>query len=125
MKNPTYIQLFLFFIIAILIVPPSLGDTPDLNGSKNLSSDNVTSLQGDIEYPLNGTLAAEGLDYKKDGGLYADGGGISTSISGSSVDARGTGQNPSAEVTFSDKSAVSGLIKNFMKSFHWESGVDL
>lgn len=56
-------------------------------------------------------------------GKYATVGRIGSSFSGSSISASGDNQSPSVEMSFSDKSSVSGYISNFMKSFNYISGI--
>ncbi len=111
-----------------LIVLVSYLVLADENSTVNLTNQtlvNSTSQEEGIEYPDDGLMATEGLDYGMSAQGYADAGRISTGFSGSSVEARGNNQSPSVVMSFSDKSSVSGFIKNFMKSFHYESGTDL
>ncbi|HPP76724.1 MAG TPA: hypothetical protein PLA23_00690 [Methanospirillum sp.] len=109
----------------LLISYPVLADDNSTVNLTNQTMDNSTALKNGIEYPDEGLMATEGLDYGISAQGYADAGRISTGFSGSSIEARGNNQSPSGVMSFSDKSSVSGFIKNFMKSFHYESGTDL
>ncbi|QXO95026.1 hypothetical protein KSK55_00995 [Methanospirillum purgamenti] len=109
----------------ILIGTPIYADEGNVTNITNYSANNETLLTSGIKYPSDGLEATEGLDLGVSVQGYADAGRISTGFSGSSIEARGDNQTPSVVMTFSDKSSVSGLIKNFMKSFHYESGIDL
>lgn len=55
---------------------------------------------------------------------YAEG-TVKTSFSGSIMEARGESDEPSATNQWSDKASVSGSIRNFQKSFGYESGLSL
>lgn len=117
--------LLLFISMILLLSGPVLADDGNVTNQTNLTSGNETPMVEGIEYPEDGLKAAEGLDYGISAQGYADVGRISTGFSGSSLEARGNNQSPSVVMSFSDKSSVSGFIKNFMKSFHYESGTDL
>ncbi|PWR76008.1 hypothetical protein ACKUB1_03565 [Methanospirillum stamsii] len=52
-------------------------------------------------------------------------GTVKTSFAGSIMEARGDSDEPSATNQWSDKASVSGGIKNFQKSFGYESGFSL
>ena len=52
-------------------------------------------------------------------------GTVKTSFAGSIMEARGDSDEPSATNQWSDKASVSGGIKNFQKSFGYESGFTL
>lgn len=108
-----------------LLSVPVLADDGNVTNQTNLTAGNETPMAEGIEYPEDGLKAAEGLDYGISAQGYADVGRISTGFSGSPIEARGNNQSPSVVMSFSDKSSVSGFIKNFMKSFHYESGTDL
>ncbi|MCA1917303.1 hypothetical protein [Methanospirillum hungatei] len=125
--NPGQISgcLILCLCLIYLISVPVLADDGNSSNQTNLTSGNETPMIEGIEYPEDGFRAAEGLDYGISAQGYADVGRVSTGFSGSSLEARGTNQSPSVVMSFSDKSSVSGFIKNFMKSFHYESGTDL
>jgi hypothetical protein len=118
---------YISFVIStlILIGTPIYADEGNVTNITNYSANNETLLTSGIKYPSDGLEATEGLDLGVSVQGYADAGRISTGFSGSSIEARGDNQTPSVVMTFSDKSSVSGLIKNFMKSFHYESGIDL
>lgn len=119
-------RVMVIFLSAILFFSLSVqADDENTTVLLNISENNQTSNDGGIEYPEEGLQAADGLDYGISVQGYADVGRVSTGFSGSSIEARGGNQTPSAVMTFSDKSSVSGFIKNFMKSFHWESGIDM
>ena len=117
--------LILFISMIFLLSVPVLADDGNVTNQTNLTAGNETPMGEGIEYPEDGLKAAEGLDYGISAQGYADVGRISTGFSGSSIEARGNNQSPSVVMSFSDKSSVSGFIKNFMKSFHYESGTDL
>lgn len=117
--------LILFISMIFLLSVPVLADDGNVTNQTNLTAGNETPMAEGIEYPEDGLKAAEGLDYGISAQGYADVGRISTGFSGSSIEARGNNQSPSVVMSFSDKSSVSGFIKNFMKSFHYESGTDL
>ena len=117
--------LILFISMIFLLSVPVLADDGNVTNQTNLTTENETTMAEGIEYPEDGLKAAEGLDYGISAQGYADVGRISTGFSGSSIEARGDNQSPSVVMSFSDKSSVSGFIKNFMKSFHYESGTDL
>jgi hypothetical protein len=85
---------------------------------------NITSADGETGNPGDVSASIDGAGYDISG-LYADAGRLSTDFSGSSIEASGNNQSPSVVMSFSDRSSVSGFIKNFMKSFHYESGTDL
>ena len=85
---------------------------------------NITSADGETGNPGDVSASIDGAGYDISG-LYADAGRLSTDFSGSSIEASGKNQSPSVVMSFSDRSSVSGFIKNFMKSFHYESGTDL
>ncbi len=123
MTHKRYLILCLSMIL--LISYPVLADDNSTVNLTNQTMDNSTALENGIEYPDEGLMATEGLDYGISAQGYADAGRISTGFSGSSIEARGNNQSPSGVMSFSDKSSVSGFIKNFMKSFHYESGTDL
>lgn len=123
MTHKRYLVLCLSMIL--LVSYPVLADENSTVNLTNQTQVNSTSLEEGIEYPDDGLMATEGLDYGMSAQGYADAGRISTGFSGSSVEARGNNQSPSVVMSFSDKSSVSGFIKNFMKSFHYESGTDL
>lgn len=55
---------------------------------------------------------------------YAEG-TVKTSFAGSIMEARGKSDDPSATNQWSDKTTVSGSIKNFQKSFGYESGISI
>jgi len=122
-------QIFGFLILCIcmicMISVPVLADEGNSSNQTNLTSWNETPMIEGLEYPEDGLKTAEGLDYGISAQGYADVGRVSTGFSGSSLEARGNNQSPSVVMSFSDKSSVSGFIKNFMKSFHYESGTDL
>lgn len=117
--------LILFISMIFLLSVPVLADDGNVTNQTNLTTENEKTMADGIEYPEDGLKAAEGLDYGISAQGYADVGRISTGFSGSSIEARGDNQSPSVVMSFSDKSSVSGFIKNFMKSFHYESGTDL
>jgi len=117
--------LILFISMIFLLSVPVLADDGNVTNQTNLTAGNETPMAEGIEYPEDGLKAAEGLNYGISAQGYADVGRISTGFSGSSIEARGNNQSPSVVMSFSDKSSVSGFIKNFMKSFHYESGTDL
>ena len=126
MKSNNISLVISFMLAALLLISfPVFADEEVTSNLTNETVGNQTTEVSGIEYPEEGALAAEGLDYGVSVQGYADAGRISTGFSGSSIEARGDNQSPSAVMTFSDKSSVSGLIKNFMKSFHYESGIDL
>jgi len=85
---------------------------------------NITSADGETGNPGDVSASRDGAGYDISG-LYADAGRLSAGFSGSSIEASGKNQSPSVVMSFSDRSSVSGFIKNFMKSFHYESGTDL
>lgn len=85
---------------------------------------NITSADGETGNPGDVSASIDGAGYDISG-LYADAGRLSTDFSGSSIEASGNNQSPSVVMSFSDRSSVSGFIKNFMKSFHYESGTEL
>lgn len=85
---------------------------------------NITSADGETGNPGDVSASRDGAGYDISG-LYADAGRLSTDFSGSSIEASGNNQSPSVVMSFSDRSSVSGFIKNFMKSFHYESGTEL
>jgi len=85
---------------------------------------NITSADGETGNPGDVSASIDGAGYDISG-LYADAGRLSTGFSGSSIEASGNNQSPSVVMSFSDRSSVSGFIKNFMKSFHYESGTEL
>ena len=85
---------------------------------------NITSADGETGNPGDVSASIDGAGYDISG-LYADAGMLSTDFSGSSIEASGNNQSPSVVMSFSDRSSVSGFIKNFMKSFHYESGTEL
>ena len=85
---------------------------------------NITSADGETGNPGDVSASIDGAGYDISG-LYADAGRLSTDLSGSSIEASGNNQSPSVVMSFSDRSSVSGFIKNFMKSFHYESGTEL
>ena len=117
--------LIIFITIILLVSVPVCADDGNITNLTNLTSGNETPMAEGIEYPEEGLKAVDGLDYGISAQGYADVGRISTGFSGSSLEARGNNQSPSVVMSFSDKSSVSGFIKNFMKSFHYESGTDL
>lgn len=123
MTHKRYLVLCLSMIL--LVSYPVLADENNSFNQTNQTLVNNTSLEKGIEYPDDGLMATDGLDYGMSAQGYADAGRISTGFSGSSVEARGNNQSPSVVMSFSDKSSVNGFIKNFMKSFHYESGTDL
>ncbi|HQB99019.1 MAG TPA: hypothetical protein PKX11_00525 [Methanospirillum sp.] len=84
----------------------------------------ITSADGETGNPGDVSASIDGAGYDISG-LYADAGRLSTDFSGSSIEASGNNQSPSVVMSFSDRSSVSGFIKNFMKSFHYESGTEL
>jgi len=55
---------------------------------------------------------------------FADG-TVKTQFAGSIMEARGTSDSPSATNQWSDKTSVSGGIKNFQKTFGYESGLKI
>ena len=85
---------------------------------------NITSADGETGNPGDVSASIDGAGYDISG-LYADAGRLSAGFSGSSIEASGKNQSPSVVMSFSDRSSVSGFIKNFMKSFHYESGTEL
>ena len=52
-------------------------------------------------------------------------GTVKTEFAGSIMEARGKSDSPSATNQWSDKTSVSGGIKNFQKTFGYESGVTI
>lgn len=127
MSNHKYY--FLFLCLCIVCTFIALGTVSD---SQNLSvSDNVTLVNGSgmlqgIEYPVTGNESPDTVSSSLDfSGNYANAGQLSTEFSGASTEATGNSQIPAAEISFSDKSSVSGFIKQFVKSFRYESGIDL
>lgn len=111
------------FYTSILI---SVADDESLNLTENQTQRNATQNLTDMEYVDDDAFLAMSLGVSPLGSEdYATAGRISTGISGSSITGSGDGQTPASVVHFSDKSSVSGFIKNFIKSFQYESGVDL
>lgn len=126
MKYINIWRVMVIFLSAILVFSLSVqADDENTTALSNISESNQTFSGDGIEYPEEGLQAADEMGYGISVQGYADVGRVSTGFSGSSLEAGGDSQNPSAVMTFSDKSSVSGFIKNFMKSFHWESGIDI
>ena len=113
-------QNFSIFIIILSLILAGI-----MQGVLAEESNNLTNGTKDIEYPLNGDELAEGIEYDISAKDYAVAGKISSGFSGSSIEGSESNQSPSVVMSFSDKSSVSGFIHNFMKSFQYESGVDL
>ncbi|WP_214034493.1 hypothetical protein [Methanospirillum sp.] len=105
-------------------------DTTPVNATPvNTTPVNITfadgeEADGETGNPGDVSASRDGAGYDISG-LYADAGRLSAGFSGSSIEASGKNQSPSVVMSFSDRSSVSGFIKNFMKSFHYESGTDL
>lgn len=119
---PVILTTLLILLTGILI---SVADDEGLNLTEN-QTQNATQNLTDMEYVDGDASLSMSLGVSPLGSeSYATAGRISTGISGSSITGSGDGQIPASVVHFSDKSSVSGFIKNFMKSFQYESGVDL
>ncbi|PWR75254.1 hypothetical protein ACKUB1_15100 [Methanospirillum stamsii] len=125
MKQNFSIFIIILSLILAGIMQGVLAEESNLTNSTNISVNNLTNGTKDIEYPLNGDELAEGIEYDISAKDYAVAGKISSGFSGSSIEGSESNQSPSVVMSFSDKSSVSGFIHNFMKSFQYESGVDL
>jgi len=117
--------LTIIIIGCLFFVSHAIAENANETDIANLTSDNITALNSTIEYPSDKEGILEGINYGLSGEGYADVGGIRTGFSGSSLEAEGDNHSPSVAMSFSDKSAVSGFIKSFMKSFHYESSIDI
>ncbi|MDD1724324.1 MAG: hypothetical protein LUQ07_04250 [Methanospirillum sp.] len=77
---------------------------------------------GDVPAGLFYQIAVTPLSNSGSG--YAEG-TVKTQFAGSIMEARGTNDEPAATNQWSDKTTVSGGIKNFQKTFGYESGVSV
>ena len=114
-KIQILITTLLILLTSILI---AVADDESLNLTGNQTEMNTTQNLTNMEYVDDDAYLAMSFGVSPLGSEdYATAGRISTGISGSSITGSGDGQTPASVVHFSDKSSVSGFIKNFMKSF--------
>ncbi|MDD3573981.1 hypothetical protein [Methanospirillum sp.] len=121
------ISKILFVLLSILLLTSLTVNANENNTTNQTNSTpvNITTLTGDIEYQVEGTPGTKGDGSKVPVRGYADAGQLTTGFSGYSIEAGSENQTPSVVMSFSDKSSVSGFIKSYLKSFHYESGTDL
>ena len=123
-KKFSIILTTLLILITSILFTVADDEIPNLTG--NLTEMNTTQNLTDMEFVDDDAYLAMSLGVSPLGSeSYATAGRVSTGFSGSSITGSGDSQTPASVVHFSDKSSVSGFIKNFMKSFHYESGVNL
>lgn len=115
----------LILVAFVLILEGVSADDVNKTENVNLSAENLTKNDTGFKYTDEEGNTTDSFGYGNSTQGFSGSGSINSGFSGSTTEGNANNINPSAVMSFSDKNSVSGYIKNFMKSFHYESGVDV
>ncbi len=149
MKNEKYFYLFIIFLVSVIVGLSTADDISDevfenLNGTINdtmnasfnetvngtanetlnliVNDTELQELSSGLEYVTSDNISEEGFENPYTG-MYAVG-GVSSGMSASIKEGRGKEPNVSSDIYMTSESAGNGYIKNFVKSYKYESAVD-